>query len=168
MPHHATMIAATAGAAGAVLARGVLRRLLLAKLRSDLAALNGGDYRPLLAGFSDDAVLTFPGGTHRWAGEHRGKSEIEEFLHSFVLAGLHGELHSIWLGGWPWQLTAAVRFDDHAEDPDGTRVYSNQAVLLVTTRWGKIIRQEDFFADTGRIEAFDRHLTTRAKGHQPG
>ncbi|MGH3410627.1 MAG: hypothetical protein ACRDRJ_50250 [Streptosporangiaceae bacterium] len=55
-------------------------------------------------------------------------------------------------------MRAAVRFDDHAEDSSGTRVYDNRTVLYVTIRWGKVARQEDFFADTSRIDAFDQQL----------
>ena len=37
-------------------------------------------------------------------------------------------------------------------------------MLYVTFRWGKVVRQEDFFADTSRIEAFEQHLK-RTEGH---
>jgi hypothetical protein len=30
--------------------------------------------------------------------------------------------------------------------------------MVVKTRWGRIVRHEDFYADTARIEAFDRRL----------
>ena len=146
------------GAAGAILARTGLRRAMLIKLRRDLAALNAGDYHPLLASFADEAVLVFTAGTHRWAGQHHGRASIEAFLQDFVAAGLHGDFRDLLIGGPPWKMRAAVRFDDHAEDPTGTRVYDNRTVLYVTFRWAKVVRQEDFFADTSRIEAFEQHL----------
>jgi ketosteroid isomerase-like protein len=152
------------GAAGAILARAGLRRAMLVKLRRDLAALNAGHYQPLLASFADDAVLVFSDGTHRWAGQHDGRASIEAFLQDFVAAGLQGDFRDLLIGGPPWKMRAAIRFDDHAEDPSGTRVYGNRTVLYVTFRWGKVVRQEDFFADTSRIEAFEQHLK-RTEGH---
>ncbi len=43
-----------------------------------------------------------------------------------------------------------VRFDDHADAPDGTRLYENRTVLVLRTRWGKVVEQQDFYADTAR------------------
>ncbi|MGH3406640.1 MAG: nuclear transport factor 2 family protein [Streptosporangiaceae bacterium] len=86
------------GVAGATLARAGLRQAMLTRLRRDLAALNAGDYQPLLAGFADDAVLVFPGGQHRWAGEHRGRPAIEAFLRDFAAAGLRGDFRDLLTG----------------------------------------------------------------------
>ena len=44
-----------------------------------------------------------------------------------------------------------VRFDDHADAPDGTRIYENSTVLVLRTRWGKVVEQHDFYVDTQRI-----------------
>jgi hypothetical protein len=55
-------------------------------------------------------------------------------------------------------MTLLVRFDDEARGPDGEVVYSNETALHARTRWGKIVFQQDFYADTERITAFDRHL----------
>ena len=52
-----------------------------------------------------------------------------------------------------------VRFDDHADGPDGTRLYENRTVLVMRTRWGKVVDHEDFYVDTDRITSFDRKLT---------
>jgi ketosteroid isomerase-like protein len=41
---------------------------------------------------------------------------------------------------------------------DGGRIYENRTVLVLRTRWGKIVEQEDFYIDTGRLLAFDRKL----------
>src|SRR5271165_1800494 len=147
-----------AGVAGAVAGRSLLRRVLLAKFEHDIARLNAGDYRPLLAAYADDAVLRFNDGEHRWAGEHRGKVAIERFLRDFTAAGLRGELRGLWMGGPPWALTLVARFDDEASAPDGARIYSNRTALIIRTRWGKIVEQEDFYEDSSRITAFDRAL----------
>lgn len=139
--------------------QSLTRRLLLAKFRQNVAALNQGDWQPLLDGFADDAVLHFNDGSHRWAGEHRGRTQIETFLRGFVGAGLQGEIKDFWIAGPPWALTGIARFDDRAVDPEGEELYSNQTVILVKTRWGKVVEQRDYYVDTERITEFDRKLT---------
>ena len=146
------------GAVAAFGGRALFVRALRFKFERDLARLNAGDYRPLLAGYADDAVIAFNDGDHRWAGEHRGKAAIERFLRDFTAAGLKGELHDLHIAGPPWSMTAMVCFDDEARGPDGEQLYSNHVAMLLRTRWGKIVRHEDFYLDTGRIEAFDRRL----------
>src|ERR1700757_2461775 len=102
------------GIAAALGARTIVHRLLLWQFERNVAALNAGDYRPLLANYADDAVLYFNDGPHRWAGEHRGKDAIERFLQEFVGAGLRGQIRELWTAGPPWAMTMAVRFDDEA------------------------------------------------------
>lgn len=140
-------------------ARALMNRLLLAKFRADVRALNSGDYQSLLDGYADDAVLNFNDGDHRWAGRHQGKDAIEAFLREFTGAGLQGEIVEMWSGGWPWQMSMAARFDDQATGPDGEQIYSNRTVLVLKTRWGKIVEQEDFYEDTNRVLEFEKKLT---------
>ena len=147
------------GAAAAVAVRAALPHLVKLKLNRDLAALNRGDYGPLLAGFADDAVLHFNEGPHRWSGTYEGKAAIERFLKNFVGAGLRGEFGTVWLSGPPWDLELAVRFDDEAHAPGGgEQLYANRTVLWCRTRWGKVVEQRDFYEDTGRIVAFSDRL----------
>jgi ketosteroid isomerase-like protein len=154
-----TILAPAAAAGTALGARAALARLVLVKLRRDVRALNAGDHGPVLRGYADDAVLVFNEGEHRWSGVHRGKAAIERFLRNFAGAGLEGEIREIVVSGPPWRLTLVVRFDDHAREPGGEEeLYRNRVVLLVRTRWGRIVHQEDFFEDTGRIAAFERRL----------
>lgn len=153
------------GFATAFVARTALIRALHAKFSADVAKLNTGDYTGLLSAFSDDATLVFTEGNTRWSGTHRGKPAIERFLKNFTAAGLQGELKEVYMGGPPWRVTLLARFDDHADAPDGERLYENRTVLLLRTRWGKIVRQEDFYADTVRMAAFERKLT--ALGNDP-
>ncbi|GAA4764164.1 hypothetical protein [Actinomycetospora chibensis] len=54
-----------------------------------------------------------------------------------------------------------MRFDDHADADDGTRLYENRAVLVLRTRWGRVVDHENFFIDTERIAASDRALSER-------
>jgi ketosteroid isomerase-like protein len=148
-----------AGALGAVATRSLLRRVLLLKLRHDVRSLNAGDYRPLLAGYAEEAVLVFNEGTHRWAGEHRGKAAIERFLRDFVAAGIKGEVIDAFFFGPPWRMSLIVRFDDEAHSHDGEEIYRNRTLLLGVARWGKIVLQQDFYEDTERIAALDARLS---------
>ena len=144
-----------------VVVRILLVRVLLFKLRRDVRSINGGDCGPLLKGYSDDAVLVFNEGDHRWAGDHVGKPAIEAFLRTFVAAGLHGEIREVFVGGWPWRMTILARFDDASDLPDGSHLYDNRTVLLCRTRWGRIVRQEDFYFDTVRMETLEKELAAR-------
>jgi ketosteroid isomerase-like protein len=151
-------LGALVGAAAALGSRALLRNLILIKLRRDLRALNSGDYRPLLEGYADDAVLRFAAGESRWSGEHRGRDAIEEFLRNFVEAGLQGEIKGLFVHGPPWALTLITRFDDRAVGPDGEELYRNRTVLVIRTRWGRIVEHEDFYEDTQRIADFEARL----------
>jgi len=148
-----------AGAGAAIAVRALMPRLLLLKFRRDLRSLNAGDFGPLLGSYAEGAVLRFNPGPHRWAGEHRGRPAIERFLADFTAAGLQGEIRELWTAGPPWALTLIVRFDDHANGPDGENLYSNRVAIVLRTRWGKVVEQEDFYEDTGRIEVLEQHLT---------
>lgn len=145
------------GVAAALGARAMVRRLLLRQFERNLESLNAGDYRPLLANYAEHAVLHFNDGPHRWAGEHRGRAAIERFLQEFVGAGLKGQIRALWIGGPPWAMTMAVRFDDEAR-ADGERLYANRVAMVIRTRWGRIVEQEDFYEDSGRILAFEQSL----------
>jgi ketosteroid isomerase-like protein len=148
-----------AGAALALGARALLPRLLVLKFKPDVAKLNAGDHESLLDAYADDFVLHFNEGPHRWSGEWVGKAAMDGFLRNFTAAGIQGEIKSIATSGPLWALTMWVRFDDHADAPDGTRIYENHTVLVLRTRWGKVVEQHDYYADTAAIVALDAKLT---------
>jgi ketosteroid isomerase-like protein len=147
-----------AGAALALVGRALLPRLLLLKFSGAVTKLNEGDHAALLESYADDFVLHFNDGPHRWAGDWVGKEGMDRFLRNFTAAGIQGEILKVATSGPLWALTMWVRFDDHADGPDGTRIYDNQTVLVLRTRWGKIVEQTDFYVDTATIEALDRKL----------
>jgi ketosteroid isomerase-like protein len=146
------------GAGAAIAGRTLVSRLILLKLRHDVRRLNGGDYRPLLSGYAEDAVLHFNEGPHRWSGDHRGRGAIERFLRDFTGAGVQGEVRTLWIGGPPWALTLVVRFDDRAAGSGGEELYTNRVVIVARTRWGRIVEHDDFYVDTQRIVAFEEKL----------
>lgn len=150
---------ALAGAAATLAGRAALRTVLLRRFRGHVAALNRGDHAGLLAEYADDAVLRFNPGAHRWAGDHVGKPAIERFLRDFTGAGMQGELVDMWFGGPLHRMTMVARFDDASYAPDGRQLYANRTALVLRTRWGKIVEHEDFYEDTGRIQALEDALT---------
>jgi ketosteroid isomerase-like protein len=153
------LIGVFTGAAAAVAGRAALPQLLLLKFGRDVRRLNAGDRSTLLRSYADDAILRFNDGEHRWAGEWVGRAGIDRFLQNFTAAKVQGDIKQIAISGAPWALTMMVRFDDHADGPDGTRLYENRTVLVLRTKWGKVVDQEDFYVDTSRILAFDRKLS---------
>ncbi len=150
-----------AGAIGASAARAAYGGAVRALLRRNVARLMDGDPAPLLAMYHRDAVLTFPG-EHSWGRTHRGRDEVAAFLRRFLDVGLRGELGTIFLDGPPWAMRIAVEFDDHAHDPaTGERIYENRAVIVLHTRWGRVVREE-VYEDTQKVAAFDERLAARA------
>jgi uncharacterized protein (TIGR02246 family) len=144
----------------AVLARPLYAAAVRAILRRNVAALMAGDPGPLLKMYADDATLTFPG-DHSWGPVYRGREEIEGFLRRFLAAGLRGEVSDVFVAGPPWATRIAIRFDDWAHDAAGTKVYENNAVIVLRTRWGKVV-DEHLYEDTQKVAAFDALLPVAA------
>jgi ketosteroid isomerase-like protein len=148
------------GAVGAVAARAAYGAAIRAVLRHNVARLMDGDPKPLLALYHPDVVMTFPG-EHSWGATYRGKAEVEAFLRRFLAAGLRGDLGAIWIDGPPWATRIALEFADHAHDPrTGERIYENRAVLVLRTRFGRVVREE-LYEDTQKVAAFDVALAER-------
>lgn len=150
-----------AGAALGLGGRALLLRAVTQAFRANVRALNRGDYRPLLRLYAPDAVLRFNEGEHRWAGEHRGRAAIERFLRDYVAAGVRGEILDVAMSGPPWAMTLFARFDDGATTPDREELYRNRVAIVLRTRWGRIVEQDDFYEDTRRIETFEARLSER-------
>ena len=65
----------------------------------------------------------------------------------------------ILVNGGPWNTRIAVQVHDYIADPGGgTDIYANRGVLLLTIRWGRLVRWEDY-EDTERVAAWDRATT---------
>ena len=130
-------------------------------IRRAIRRINGGDMGTFLSAYADDATFVFPG-QNSWAGEYRGKGEIERFYRRFVQVGLQAEAHEIVVNGWPWDTTVCVHFTDRAKAPDGTVVYENRGVIFGKIAWGKI-KYQHVYEDTEKVAAFDEYLKT----HEP-
>jgi ketosteroid isomerase-like protein len=121
--------------------------------------------------FHERAELTFPG-DNSWARQfrvpqsgrepfptHRGRAEIETFLRTYVENRIQMEVEDILVNGPPWNTRVAVRVRDWIQGSDGDDIYTNRAVLMVRTSWGRIQSQEDY-EDSERAAALDRRLAT--------
>lgn len=139
-------------------------------VRRNIGLLNEGKYKPTLAMFAPDATLAFPGDNY-WSRmyrepqksqeqfvTHRGLAEIEAFLQRYVDQGIEMHVDDILVNGPPWNTRAAARVHHAVVDAQGNEIYTNRAVLMVRTVWGKIREQEDY-EDTERVAAFDRQAT---------
>jgi hypothetical protein len=142
-------------------------------IRRNIRLLNEGRYGPALKMFAVDGTLSFPG-ENSWAAQyrvpvrnrdafvtHQNREEIEGFLQRYVATGMQMIVDDVLVNGPPWNLRAAARVHHWAPGPDGEDIYTNRAILMVRTVWGKIREQEDY-EDTERVAAFDKLLTGQA------
>ena len=138
-------------------------------IRRHIAALNAGDAGPLLRMAAADAELCFPGENHL-AGEFRPRrdpystapygthstpAEIAAFADHVVANKIRIGIEDILVNGPPWNTRVCVRATDHIVAADGTNEYANRAALLITARWGKLVRWEDYL-DTQRVQEWEQ------------
>jgi ketosteroid isomerase-like protein len=150
--HSSAVAAATLGALA------LYSRLARLALRHNLAQLRAGDSGPLLRFYADDVHFRFPGDSS-WAGEVRGKPELERWLRRFIDAGLQIYADEIVVKGPPWKTTVIIRGTDHARDGRGEIVYENRVVIWGTASWGKVRRYE-VYEDTQKTAALDEYLAS--------
>lgn len=138
-----------------------------AMMRYSINKLNGGDYSLMLRLARPDFELAFPG-QNSWATmfrsqvlgrerhvTHRGIEEATAFAERFVAEGVQFEIEDILVNGPPWKTRIALRVRSFVPDQDsGADRYTNRAVLLLETRWGRLWRWEDY-EDTQRVAAWD-------------
>ncbi len=139
-----------------------------ALLRHGIRRLNGGDYSLLLRMADPNFELAFPG-DNSWATmfrpadpgrdrhvTHRGVDEAVAFGDRFVDHGVQFLVEDILVNGPPWNTRIAVRVQSFIPGRDGgPDEYNNRAVLFMETRWGRLVRWEDY-EDTERVAAWDR------------
>lgn len=136
-------------------------------LRHSIERLNAGDYSLLLKLAHPSFELAFPG-DNSWSTmfrplvrgrqrhvTHRGVAEAAAFAERFVAEGIQFQVEDILVNGPPWNTRIAVRIHDYIPGPDGGEDrYANRAVLFLETRWGRLVRWEDY-EDTQRVAAWD-------------
>ena len=139
---------------------GVLPALYAWAVRSmlhrNLRSLREGDLEPLFSTYADDIRFVFPG-HNSWAGEFRGREEVERWVRRVYQVGLRLEPHEILVMGPPWDTTICLRFTDRCTAPDGTIVYTNRGMVFGKIAWGKITYYV-VYEDTQKVAEFDEYL----------
>jgi ketosteroid isomerase-like protein len=123
------------------------------------AHLNDGDPSLLLRLDADDIHFRFPG-ENSWAGELRGKDEVEQWLKRMISTGLQHSPEQVVVQGPPWNMTICLRGTDHLNSPEGETVYANRYVIWGRLVWG-LLREYEVYEDTQKIPAFDEYLEAR-------
>ena len=137
-----------------ILYAGVVRSLL----RRNLRHLREGDFEPVFNTYADDIRFVFPGQSS-WAGEFRGRGEVERWVQRVYQVGLRLEPHEILVVGPPWDTTVCLRFTDTCTAQDGAIVYSNRGVIFGKIAWGKITYYE-LHEDTEKVVALDEYVAS--------
>jgi ketosteroid isomerase-like protein len=125
-------------------------------LRRNLRYLREGDLEPLFSTYADDIRFVFPG-HNSWAGEFRGREEVERWVRRVYQVGLRLEPHEMLVAGPPWDTTFCLRFTDTCTAPDGTIVYTNRGMFFGKIAWGKITYYE-IHEDTEKVVALDEYV----------
>ena len=128
-------------------------------LDHNYARLRAGDYRPTLRLDARDVRFRFPG-RNSWAGEYRGKHELERWLARFVASGLQIFADEIVVKGPPWNTTVCLRGHDLLTSPEGETVYENRYVIWGRARWG-LLRDYEVYEDTEKTSELDGYLAER-------
>lgn len=125
----------------------------------NMKRVSAGDYGPQLRLCAKDVHMRFPGDSS-WAGDVRGKADLERWYQRFVDAGLQISPDEVIAKGPPWNTTLCVRGTDHLRSPGGELVYFNRYVLWGRMRWG-VIREIEVYEDTQQTGPLDDYLATR-------
>lgn len=125
-------------------------------LTHNMSRISAGDYRPQLRLCAKDVRFRFPGDSS-WAGEIRGKAELERWFQRFVAAGLEISPDEVVATGPPWRTTLCVRGTDHLRGADGELVYANRYVIWGHMRWG-LMRDYEVYEDTQQTGPLDDYL----------
>jgi ketosteroid isomerase-like protein len=127
-------------------------------LRRTSHRLREGDFEPLFRTYANDIRFVFPG-HNSWAGEFRGREEVERWVRRVYQVGLRLEPHEILVTGPPWNTTVCLRFTDRCTAPDGTIVYTNRGMVFGKIAWGKITYYE-IHEDTEKVVALDAYVAS--------
>ena len=125
-------------------------------LRRTLRRLREGDLEPLFSTYADDIRFVFPG-HNSWAGEFRGREEVERWVRRVYQVGLRLELHEMLVTRPPWDTTFCLRFTDRCTVADGTIVYTNRGMFFGKIVWSKITSYE-VHEDTEKVVALDEYV----------
>ena len=123
------------------------------KLRRAFADINAGRYDGIVEQFAPEHRHVMLG-RHALAGERRTRASTARWYERLqrLLPGLAFEVHSIVVGGMPWNTVATVAWDDRFRLPDGSEG-SNSGVHEFALRWGRV-RSLVIHCDTDRLQRY--------------
>jgi len=125
-------------------------------LSRTMAHTRAGDIGPTLRMEAEDVRFRFPG-QNSWAGEMRGKDEVERWLQRFARVGIQIYPDEVVVKGFPWKMTLCVRGHDYLRSPSGELVYENRYVIWGRMAWGKL-KDYEVYEDTEKAKALDDYL----------
>jgi ketosteroid isomerase-like protein len=131
----------------------------------NMRAASVGDIGPTLKLDAKDVRFRFPG-DNSWAGELRGKDQVERWLRRFAEVGIQISPDEVVLKGFPWRQTICVRGTDYLDSPAGERVYENRYVIWGHLSWG-LLRDYEVYEDTEKAKALDGYLASIGKLETP-
>ena len=121
-----------------------------------MARTRAGDIRPTLALDRPDMRFVFPG-SNSWSGTYNSRDAHRRWLERLVRVGVMTDVDEVAVGGWPWNMRAAIRGRSWRDAPTGERVYDNRYVIWAHLRWGRL---EDYevYEDTEKAQTLDDYL----------
>lgn len=139
----------------------IYRSIVERKLRSVFAALNRGDYAPILDSFDEPVEHTFFG-EHALGGSRFTRASVRAWYARLqtILPDLTFELDAVVVRGMPWNTVAIVEWRDRFTLRDGS-ARGNQGVHVLRLRWGKVVSLH-IYTDTQKLIAVLQDL--RAQG----
>jgi ketosteroid isomerase-like protein len=128
------------------------RYIVERRLRHAFAALNRGDYGPILKSFGTPLEHTFHG-SHALGGSRHTMASVARWYERLraIFPDLHFDLDSVVVRGWPWHTVAVCEWRDQFGLPDGQR-RGNQGVHVLRLRWGRVVSLR-IHCDTQRLVA---------------
>jgi len=127
------------------------------KLRNAFAALNRGDYAPILGSFGEPIEHAFAG-DHALGGTRRTMAGVRAWYVRLqaIFPDLYFEIDSIAVNGMPWNTLACVEWRDRFTLRDGS-ARGNQGVHVLRLRWGKVVSLR-IHTDTQKLTVILREL----------
>jgi ketosteroid isomerase-like protein len=121
-----------------------------------MSRTRAGDIRPTLALDAPDMRFVFPG-SNSWSGRFHGRDAHRGWLERLVRVGVKTDVDEVVAGGFPWNMTAAIRGRSWRDTPSGERVYENRYIIWAKLRWGRV-QEYEVYEDTEKAQALDEYL----------
>lgn len=124
--------------------------VLRKKILDGFQQLNQGNYKPLIALFSDNVHYRFEG-NHALGGERFTKKAVEVWFERLLrLLPSKFEIKSMLIHGQPWNTDVIIEFQDQVS-PLNIDSYTNNGIQKVKIIWGKAVDVHTY-VDTYKIQ----------------